>query len=1267
MLVSLLCVIGMSFSQTYQQTDANYDIPRELETNQLTQTLQAGSEDTNGEKHLLNTNTSSSTSIADINSCSHNNNNSQIIKMNMNMDVQRNNALNPIFNFWRNSTRRSGNWGSRTGTKKSFVWKYFFHPELQTGTKDLAHTQCIICDSLLAFNNSGTTTTMLNHLKSRHSEIVQQEYHQSKKTRCGPLTLREVNKMNKLNYNLLSDEKKFINWSTSTPTITTASTASTIYKRNFPFLSPRRGQRGRPPGACRYSDHSMTGEKFSRNIDENVNSMNKFESSINNKDVSLSQFAAQIEARASNSSFEVMNEKSANSVDQFWTVPNEFSALNNSHLFNTLPPMINNELIFSTEALSTHLPTSSTSTPGLMNSSGHVSSMFTTSNSAKEIFSEIFTNYLTSLANNFSNMQLNLSELANLYLNELYKQVSNSQSSVPINESKPSNKYVDQCVLSEFNVPLELPSNDSLEQKVTTDENVLQDEESKKNTSCHYQINFRDESIPLTNFSMKSNYSLPVIPYTVDTNEPLDLSFNTMKQQFQIQERVLENFPLKSKNSRSPSTWDVNNNYNNVTDEDDVSAFARVYKDEEFCHKSPKQFSDGSLLMNETLAYQRNYANSIAANNDIKEDQVNPNQRYNESSSVTMDAEAVDKHLSTNEFQLTKPKIGESAVYSPHCLINAYSSSSCFYPSCNEFHHRLAYFLIRDFHPPSILKEEGFKILISTLWDKFRKTNVNVNYNLEFNLLPSSDFMENEILTRLYQEMKFRVDNKIRSLINLQKSSNFSINIPNITIFLKFWSLNQHDNIIFHANNPSFDYVDVELHFFTNYNNVYEKDNIFYGTFELTKTQIIYEILKPFCDLICSSYNSNIIHILSEWPLIILTNSSECILTNLEESFPLPSYLIVPCVDAHMNNASQSALCLPSVKQVLRNYYDLRQKFDESVQETKKPTSKLNINNQQNEETNQTMYLPNVLNLIKWTHSNLHLLPNFTESELKLANQIQKLIEIGQETERLCREKLSCFTVSMIRPMLENLYSMNTEKKTDDLADQFCATTINYLKTIYNENGILDEYLLISTFLDPRFKCSLNRSECDTAVNILQNKVGSLNSYIEKQGIKFEINYLEEFEQFIHEYINEKPVGLHENPLDWWSNQYERSEKYHIFKNLVSYYLTVPMNVLNNNRDGNCRNCSNRQSIDELVKQFEKSFKSESSGIHINSSNQGVKNETCQEKELDNMQFNSYYQPDHFTQLWSRIGRKFIPMYRFLRKNWDSFEKKGPWGENMRS
>ncbi|KER34008.1 hypothetical protein T265_00202 [Opisthorchis viverrini] len=59
--------------------------------------------------------------------------------------------------------------------KKSFVWKYFHHPELASGITDRSRTQCILCDSQLAFNASGTTTTMLNHLKSRHGDIAEQE------------------------------------------------------------------------------------------------------------------------------------------------------------------------------------------------------------------------------------------------------------------------------------------------------------------------------------------------------------------------------------------------------------------------------------------------------------------------------------------------------------------------------------------------------------------------------------------------------------------------------------------------------------------------------------------------------------------------------------------------------------------------------------------------------------------------------------------------------------------------------------------------------------------------------------------------------------------------------------------------------------------------------------------------------------------------------------------------------------------------------------
>ncbi|KAH9280187.1 hypothetical protein ECG_06139 [Echinococcus granulosus] len=63
----------------------------------------------------------------------------------------------------------------KPGNKKSFVWNYFRHPEGESGMVDRTRTQCLLCKSQLAFNASGTTTTMLNHLKSRHGEIAQRE------------------------------------------------------------------------------------------------------------------------------------------------------------------------------------------------------------------------------------------------------------------------------------------------------------------------------------------------------------------------------------------------------------------------------------------------------------------------------------------------------------------------------------------------------------------------------------------------------------------------------------------------------------------------------------------------------------------------------------------------------------------------------------------------------------------------------------------------------------------------------------------------------------------------------------------------------------------------------------------------------------------------------------------------------------------------------------------------------------------------------------
>ena len=77
----------------------------------------------------------------------------------------------------------------------------------------------------------------------------------------------------------------------------------------------------------------------------------------------------------------------------------------------------------------------------------------------------------------------------------------------------------------------------------------------------------------------------------------------------------------------------------------------------------------------------------------------------------------------------------------------------------------------------------------------------------------------------------------------------------------------------------------------------------------------------------------------------------------------------------------------------------------------------------------------------------------------------------------------------MILPMLNNLYLVNIEKIDDNLSNHFYTTIITYLKTIFNENNILEEFLQISTFLDPRFKYSINQNDYEPILHRLRTKV----------------------------------------------------------------------------------------------------------------------------------------------------------------------------------
>ncbi|RTG86700.1 uncharacterized protein DC041_0011565 [Schistosoma bovis] len=339
--------MDMNFKQYYQPTNLTTDIHNTNDSNQYTENEQTEFDKSRTNVIVSNhikeyvpstiiSSTVSSSPIILNQTCNSNYdtiNNNTVTKMTTVTNFPRNTTTNPIFNFWRNSTRRSGNWGSRTGTKKSFVWKYFFHPELNLGTKDLTHTQCILCDSLLAFNNSGTTTTMLNHLKSRHGEIVQQEYQQSKKSRCGLLTLKEMNKMTKLNYNLTSNSTKLIDWSNNLITSTSESlkssssrppvpmTLSYTNEHNNPTLLSRRTHRGRPPGSYRHLDYSMANRKFNQIINNNNNN-NNYPVKINNSNINkcgekegtketeeINQLQTQIKVNACSPSYRLGNEK----------------------------------------------------------------------------------------------------------------------------------------------------------------------------------------------------------------------------------------------------------------------------------------------------------------------------------------------------------------------------------------------------------------------------------------------------------------------------------------------------------------------------------------------------------------------------------------------------------------------------------------------------------------------------------------------------------------------------------------------------------------------------------------------------------------------------------------------------------------------------------------------------------------------------------------------------------------------------------------------
>ncbi|TGZ51512.1 hypothetical protein CRM22_010740 [Opisthorchis felineus] len=173
------------------------------------------------------------------------------------MSIGRYPSVYPHQSFRALPVRHPTRWGLKSGAKKSFVWKYFFHPEISLGVRDLSHTQCTLCDSQLAFNTSGTTTTMLNHLKSRHMEVVENEQQHHQKQRP-PHHQRRDEEQNQRPHKYLSQSSGYSsavgsvetprnNWIATDNLVDGSYSLKTCGYMRAPFL--RRAHRGRPPNS----------------------------------------------------------------------------------------------------------------------------------------------------------------------------------------------------------------------------------------------------------------------------------------------------------------------------------------------------------------------------------------------------------------------------------------------------------------------------------------------------------------------------------------------------------------------------------------------------------------------------------------------------------------------------------------------------------------------------------------------------------------------------------------------------------------------------------------------------------------------------------------------------------------------------------------------------------------------------------------------------------------------------------------------------------
>ncbi|KAF7257620.1 hypothetical protein EG68_05507 [Paragonimus skrjabini miyazakii] len=519
--------------------------------------------------------------------------------------------------------------------------------------------------------------------------------------------------------------------------------------------------------------------------------------------------------------------------------------------------------------------------------------------------------------------------------------------------------------------------------------------------------------------------------------------------------------------------------------------------------------------------------------------------------------------------------------------------------SLSEFHYKLAYFLIRDAHPPEVLQDYGFKTLILTLLTDKQGRAAEVS---DF-WVPSASKMRHQILRKLRDAASERLEKLIKQQLQRTCSllpdcqsatdtdSTHSITLCQTLAFtVELWNPDTSSPAV-HTTDVNQDelYADISVHLPLHGT---EEHQLFYFTQKVSSVFDLRSTLRIFSKQLgvdpSEAYINNILLPIDR--LVVTTNNSEMLTAvddgvskNATKDQTNPSIVPIPCLVTELLNAIEEALNLPQVERLMRSCQMIIREVQSYRGERKmyrwntehaflSPTSI----HEQSAHNNSDLVRSESTGTSERNDIGINRKIPFPSSVystvfrlLQAVDRIASSVPIGSNNME-CAQIILCtlkpvnriinflsnphlfINAAMILPFLYGLRHQFDSAPPNHNTDSSCACKVflqslqEYLSDCYLKEGFVHEILLSATYLDPRLKSNLMCLDPNTVTTTLSGLFSSvlldsqrqaLQPHDETQHGNQESDILiERITKEMAQFQKEPPVSLDSNPFDWWRN-----------------------------------------------------------------------------------------------------------------------------------